>query len=163
MTSTSIAAWWGAIIASLVFLWDIYKWASEGPRLTMNLSPNMLIVGDPRRERETWVSVTIVNIGIRPTTIKTLGMEYYDDWFSRLLNRADQAGVFPNPSDLPLPRVLNPGEEWVGLIPQENQERGLNLIELAQNGHLMIWLSQSHKKRTLRKRLKPVRKNRFCS
>jgi hypothetical protein len=154
MSSTDIAAWWGAIVASLVLLWDVYKWTVEGPRLTMRLSPNMKVLGYPSREGKTWVSVTVANVGNRPTTIKGVGMEYYANWFSRLRNRAEKTAVFPNPSDgFPLPRVLNPGEEWLGLIPQERLDKGVNFVEMSRTGHLMIWLSQSHKQRAMRKRL----------
>jgi hypothetical protein len=152
--STDIVAWWGAIVASLVLLWDVYKWMVEGPRLTMRLSPNMEVWGDPSREGKTWVSVTVSNVGNRPTTIKGVGMEYYTNWFSRFRNRAERAAVFPNPNTgFPLPRVLNPGEEWLGLIPQERLDKGVDLEEISRTGHLMIWLSQSHKQRAMRKRL----------
>lgn len=154
MSSTGFAAWWGATVASLVLLWDVYKWIVEGPRLIMRLVPNMQVWGDPSREGKTWVSVTVSNVGTRPTTIKGVGMEFYANCFSRLRNRAEKAAVFPNPSDnFPLPRVLNPGEEWLGLIPQERLDKGINLEEMSRTGHLMIWLSQSHKHRAIRKRL----------
>ncbi len=154
MTSTEIAAWWGAIIASVVLIWDMYKWKIQGPRLLMVLSPNMLVLGDPSREGKTWVSVVVTNIGDRPTTIKGVGMEYYTNWYKRLRNQADKAATFPNPSDrFPLPRVLTPGDEWNGLIPQERQGKVMNLEEMSQSGHLMIWLSRSDRKQALRKRI----------
>ena len=154
MTPSVIAAWWGAIIASIVLLWDVYKWNTQGPKLVMRLSPNMLVVGDSLREGETWVSITVSNIGDRPTTIKGVGMEYYSGWLNRFRNSAEKAAVFPNPNDgFPLPRVLNPGDEWIGLIPQKRIDREINLEEMAQMGHLMIWLSRSDRQRTLRKRL----------
>jgi hypothetical protein len=154
MNTTDIVAWWGAIVASLVLLWDVYKWMAEGPRLTMRLSPNMRVLGDPSREGKIWVSVTVTNVGNRPTTIKVVGMEYYANWFSWLRNRAEKAAVFPNPSDsFPLPRVLKPGEEWLGLIPQERTDMEISLEEMSRTGRLMIWLSQSHKQRAIRKRL----------
>ena len=78
----------------------------------MRLSPNMQVWGDLSREGKTWVSVTVSNIGDCPTTIKGVGMAYYSTWLKRLQNRAEKAAVFPNPNDdLPLPRVLNPGDE----------------------------------------------------
>lgn len=154
MSSTDIAAWWGAIVASLLLFWDVYKWMVEGPRLTMRLLPNMEVLGDPSRGGKTWVSVTVSNVGNRPTTIKSVGMEYYTNWCNRFRNRAEKAAVFPNPSDgFPLPRVLNPGEEWLGLIPQERLDKGVDLEEMSRTGHLMILLSQSHKQRAMRKRL----------
>jgi len=154
MTSTEIAAWWGAIIASVVLLWDVYKWKTQGPKLVMRLSPNMQVWGDPSREGKTWVSVTVSNIGGRPTTIKGVGMEYYPSWLERLRNCAEKAAVFPNPNDgFPLPRVLNPGDEWCGLIPQKRIDKGIDLEEMSQKGHLIICITRSDRQRALRKRL----------
>jgi hypothetical protein len=154
LSTTDIVAWWGAIVASLLLFWDVYKWMVEVPRLTIRLSPNMEVLGDPSRGGKTWVPVTVSNVGNRPTTIKNVGMEYYSNWFSRLRSRAEKAAVFPNPSDdFPLPRVLNPGEAWLGLIPQARLDKGVDLEEMSRTGHLMILLSQSHTKRAIRKRL----------
>lgn len=160
MTSTEIAAWWGAIIASVVLLWDIYKWKKQGPKLVMRLSPNMQVGGDPSREGKTWVSVTVSNIGDRPTTIKGVGMEYYTSWIKRILNRAETAAIFPNPNDgFPLPRVLNPGDEWCGLIPQKRLDKGMDMEDMSHLGHLMICLLRSDKQRALRKRLTIAQRN----
>jgi len=32
MSPTSIVAWWGAILSTIVFLWDIYKHRTAGHR-----------------------------------------------------------------------------------------------------------------------------------
>ena len=154
MTSTEVAAWWGAIVASVVLLWDIYKWKTQGPKLTMRVAPNMQVWGDPSREGITWVSVTVSNIGDRPTTIKGVGMEYYTGWWKRIRNDAETAAVFPNPNTgFPLPRVLNPGDEWQGLIPQKRIDKNMDMEQMSRSGHLMIWLSRSDKQWALRKRL----------
>lgn len=164
ISSTEIAAWWGASIASVVLLWDIYKWKKQGPRLVMCLSPNIEVLGDPSREGKTWVSVIVSNVGDRPTTIKGVGMNYYKSWLTRLRNRAEIAAVFPNPSDrFPLPRVLNPGDEWCGLIPQQRIDKNMDMEAMCQSGHLMIWLSRSDKQRALRKRLIIVQRSKNYS
>jgi hypothetical protein len=119
----------------------------------------MLVYGDPSREGKTWVSVTVSNNGDRPATIKGIGMEYYTNWMKRFQNRAEKAAIFPNPNEgFPLPRVLNPGEEWSGLIPQKRVDKEMDLEEMSQTGHLMIWLSRSDRQKALRKRLSIVAK-----
>jgi len=154
MKSTYIAAWWGAIVASLVLAWDIYKWKNQGPQLTMRLSPHMKVIGDPTREGITWITITVSNIGDRPTTIKGVGFEYYKNWFHRLRCHVDESAVFPNPSNnFPLPRVLNPGDEWVGFIPHKPLDKDIDIETMSQSGHLMIYLSQSHSAKTKMKRL----------
>ena len=154
MSSTDLAAWWGAVVATVVFIWDIYKWKTQGPKLKVTVSPNMVVMGDPTREGKTWVSISVTNVGDRPTTIKGVGMEHYQSRWLRLKSTADKAAVFPNPNDnYPLPRILNPGEEWRGLIPQARDDLGIDLAALSRSGHLMIWLSHSHSSRAIKKRL----------
>ena len=111
----------------------------------MRVSPNMIVVGDPEREGKTWVSVTISNIGSRPTTLKGIRMYYYESSFDRLRRKTAMAAEFPNPNtNFPLPRVLNPGDEWTGLIPQEREDKNLSLKEMAMADHLLICATQSH-------------------
>lgn len=158
ITSTEMVAWWGAILASSVLLWDVYKWKSQGPKLVMRISSNVQVYGDPLREGKIWVSVTVSNVGDRPTTISSVGIEYYTGWIKRLQNRAEKGYVFPHTNDsVPLPKVLNPGEEWTGLIPQLTHKE-CDVETLSQTGHLMIWLSRSDKQRVLQKRLTIVAK-----
>lgn len=155
MNSTDFVAWWGAITATVVFVWDIYKWKTQGPQLELSLSPNMQVLGDPAREGIQWVSITVTNVGDRPTTIKGVGMKYYRNWWQRIRNRAEKAAVFPNPNDsYPLPRILKPGDEWVGLVPQARSDLGIDLPMMSRTGHLVIWLTQSHKPNSLKKRLR---------
>ncbi len=154
MTTTEIAAWWGAIVATLVLLWDGYKWILQGPRLSMRVAPNMLIIGDPEREGKKWISVTVTNIGDRPTTMKGVGMEYYISWYQRFRKIPKTAAVFPNPNtNFPLPRIINPGEEWIGFIPQERADKDIDLYQMANNGHLLIWLSRSDTQKSIKKRV----------
>lgn len=154
MSSTELAAWWGAVLATVVFIWDIYKWKTQGPKLKVTISPNMVVIGDQRREGKRWVSILVTNIGDRPTTIKGVGMEYYQSWWLRFRNKADKAVIFPNPNDsYPLPHFLNPGEEWRGLIAQARDDLGIDLTTLSRSGHLLIWLSHSHSSREIKKRL----------
>ncbi|MFW1369052.1 hypothetical protein ACEWAA_22475 [Vibrio parahaemolyticus] len=70
MSISEIAAWWGAIVASIVLIWDVYKWKTDGPKLNVLLAPNMKTFGDPERDDMTWVSITVTNVGSRPTTLK---------------------------------------------------------------------------------------------
>jgi hypothetical protein len=53
----------------------------------------------------------------------------------------------------PLPKVLNPGDEWIGTIPQYRHDFGMDLEKLSQTGHVIIAVGQSHCKKELKKRL----------
>ena len=156
MSSTDIAAWWGAIVASMVLIWDFYKWRTDGAKLTMRVAPNMEIHGgNPEREGITWVVVTIANVGNRATTLKMIGVSHFNTWIDRWRNNPQRNGVFPNPSDVrPLPTMLQPGEEWVGFVPQRREDSPLNLEELSTEGHTMIWVTRSDKRGYIQRRLR---------
>ncbi len=46
MSSTDAAAWWGAIVASLILIWDVYKWIKSGTALRLNAVPDMQLLYD---------------------------------------------------------------------------------------------------------------------
>ncbi len=71
MDRTGLIAGYAAVVATVVFLWDIYKWKRTGPRISFTASPNMKIYGDPEREGETYINVRATNIGDKPATITT--------------------------------------------------------------------------------------------
>ena len=74
MTSTDAAAWWGAIVASLVFIWDIYKWIKSGTALRISAVPNMQLLYDkiPKPTDTMYVHVDVSNTGDKKTTITHL-------------------------------------------------------------------------------------------
>ena len=45
MKITDWAAWWGAIIATLVLVWDMYKWKRSGPIINVSASLGIKTVG----------------------------------------------------------------------------------------------------------------------
>lgn len=154
MTSTEIAAWWGAVVASLVLAWDFYKWFATGAKLRIQIHPDLAIVGDPLQEDKNWIRVNVSNIGDRPTTLKSVGMEYYENVWKWLQRRPGKVVIFPNPNqNLPLPRKIDPGEDWDAMIPQERKDKGLDFLQMAQDGRLLIYVSRSDKVKTQKKRL----------
>lgn len=151
-TVIEFVAWWGAIIATLVLAWDIYKWKTRGPNLHIRLTPNMKVIGDPVREGQTWVTINVSNVGDRPTTIKSFGFEFYPSLYSKIRGKSETAFFITNPSDAkPLPLVLSPGEEWIGMAPQDKED--LDLKTMARDGYLVGYLSVSHSRKPLKKRL----------
>jgi len=143
--TTSLAAWWGAIIATIVLLWDIYKWKTSGPRLYIDVSSNMEIFGVPGHEGKKYVTVRVRNMGDKPTTITSLAGRFYKGKFNRILKKQQKAFVVGTPGiTQQLPYVLQPGTIWDGLIVQ-NEE----LERMATNWILMGELYFSHRKKPL--------------
>ncbi len=148
-TITEIAAWWGAIIATTILLWDIYKWKTSGPRVGVEVFPNRIIIGDPIREGKTYIGVKVTNTGNRPTTISNLCMQYYLTRWSWIRKKPNKSMVVGNPGiPHPVPHVLQPGTVWDGLIIQDD-----DVVEMATQGYLICELFISDKKKPITRRI----------
>lgn len=118
MDASTAAAWWGAATGTLALGWEVYRHASSGPRLEVNVSPDMQLVIPGRGLDSTLhVSVSVVNAGDAPTTITHLCGVFYRGWIQRTFKRRGQ--VFVLTTDAPIPTVLPPGQTWSALVPQE--------------------------------------------
>lgn len=141
-------AWWGAILSTIVFAWDIYKYRVAGPRLRFKVQPGMELLNVPGFEGKTVVFLEVTNIGDRPTTITNFGLQYFEKkhWFRR--NKPNKAAVITNPGITSrIPYELRPGTRWDGAVVQDGE------IEKWAKGHLDVLLYHSHKDKPLRRRL----------
>jgi hypothetical protein len=147
---TAIVAWWGAILASIVFLWDIYKYRRAGPKLRVSVRPGMVMV--PSNDKRTFVVTEVVNTGDRSTTLTNLGLAYFEkEWsWKRLRNRPTKLAVTisPNTSE-PLPWELKAGNLWRGMTEQTPEIRNW-----ARTGVLYFDLYHSHRRKPLRRRVR---------
>jgi hypothetical protein len=142
MTASDIAAWWGAVVASLVFFWELYKWWESGPKVRLTANANMLIYGDPLREGKKFVTVRAVNVGDAATTLTILGGNFYSSFWARLRRKPAGSFIAGNPG-MPhsLPFRLEPGALWDGAAIQDSE-----VEEMAQRGYLILELHQAGRK-----------------
>lgn len=151
LDTTNLVAWWGAILSTVVFFWDIYKWWVSGPKVNFTVSTDMQILNVPGWKAGCYVTVRAINIGDQPTTITKLGILHYNSWFARLRDKATTKAVVGRAGvTQPLPHVLNPGEIWDGAVEQDD-----SLISMLQNGYLIVALYHSRGKRPVTRRAKP--------
>jgi len=149
LTGIEIVAWWGAIVATIVLLWDIYKWKTAGPRIRFIVRSGIIIVGDLDREGQTFISTEATNIGDRPTTITNLVVQHYETYLTMLRHKPSRSMIVNNPSaSQPLPYVLNPGCVWHGLSLQTSE-----IEALARNGYLVCGLCHSHSDKEIDRRI----------
>jgi hypothetical protein len=146
-----IAAY-AAVISTFVLGWDAYKWLDSGPKLLVTALTGMKMVGGTIEDsKKTFVMVTAVNRGDRPTTITNLGLLYYK---SRVLsvihkNKPLRAFVIPSPSDSQvIPYKFDPGGQWVGLMPQDEE-----ITQMIREGCLFAVVYHSHSGKGVRVRL----------
>ena len=116
MTASDIAAWWGAGLATLVLVWDIYKWKTAGARLTVKVVPGMQMAGDPTEKLH--ILVEAVNRGDRLTTLTHLAVYQYASAFDRARGKRKASLLVPKPGGNDLPYELEPGKRWTGLMDQ---------------------------------------------
>lgn len=135
LTGTDCVAWWGAIVATGVLIWDVYKWKSSGARLRLKVQAGMKMLGDPAREQETWVTVRVTNVGNQPTTITTVGLRHYASWWDYVRRKPAKSFIIPQPSlsHQTLPHVLDVGQEWLGGAVQT-----CDIETMAEDGRLVI-------------------------
>jgi hypothetical protein len=152
MKITDLAAWWGAIIATLVLLWDMYKWKRSGPIINVSVSIDMQTFGKMPNypEGKKYVTVEVINIGDRKTTITHLVMFHYKSLFRKIRGKKDKnffvaiPALFPPP----LPHMIEPGERWLGGIEQNSE-----LEEMSRNGYLYCGVYHSCGKKPILQRV----------
>ena len=151
MNATELAAWWGAVIATLVFVWDVYKWKMAGSIINVSVSPNMQTFGGISNglEETTFIVVEVTNTGDRKTTLTHLIGVHYTSMFNRLRKKQNKTFIVVIPVlSTPLPHVLEPGERWLGGIEQ-NQE----LEEMSRSGYLYCGVFHSSSKQPILQRV----------
>lgn len=119
---TDVVAWWGAIVATLVLLWDVYKWTRRGPDVRVEATPNMKVFPRlPHTTDTTFIFVAATNHGAQPTTITHLAGVHYPSFWHKLARRgAEHFVVMNNALGSPFPHVLGPGERWTGAVDQDD-------------------------------------------
>jgi len=124
MTASDIAAWWGAIVASIVVLWDVFKWRASQVNLRVSAQPNMrTVTHSGKLDDDLNIFVEAVNNGDKSTTITHLVVKHYSNIFYRLRGKTSMQGLVALPGGTqPLPFELGPGKRWAGLIDQKEVE-----------------------------------------
>lgn len=117
---TELAAWWGAIVATIVLLWDIYKWKRSGPALQVSVTPDDIHTPGPRLQGGPYIAVTVVNVGGRRTTLTDLVAVYYPSLWLVLTRKFEMYYYLKPWGGERLPFELNPGSAWTGRFHQDN-------------------------------------------
>lgn len=118
MTFSDYVAFYAAIVATCaagVSAWQVLR---TRRRLKITAQPNMSAINaDGSKDDKTYIVVNATNIGPTPLTITNLYYEVYSHPHMRFRNRREAAGDTNQPT---LPAKVNPGDEWVGLIIQND-------------------------------------------
>jgi hypothetical protein len=139
-----IAAY-AAIVSTFVLGWDAYKWLASGARIELTASTGMKLAGGGKLDSKTYISVTAMNVGDRPTTITNLGILYYTSWWSAYARKRHWAEAFiiPQPSESQrIPYRFEVGDQWIGLTDQEEEIIATEEMGTGRNGDRPPLISQ---------------------
>jgi len=128
-----IAAY-AAFVSTFLLGWDVYKWLSSGAKIDLSASLNMKLVGGALPDPNTYVSVTAMNVGDRPTTIVNLGGMYFDSWWRAYVvkRKASESFIISTPSESQrIPYRFEVGDQWIGMARQND-----DIERMAQDGYL---------------------------
>lgn len=126
--STDVVAWWGAVIATLVLLWDVVKWLNSGASLKSRVVLNTHYDDGKVKERqktghgenityETYCHVEVVNTGSLPTTVMGIRATHSKNKSGMEISVTQQ--VFTEHFGKKLPYVLGPGGVWSCRLPMD--------------------------------------------
>lgn len=118
-------AWWGAILSSVVFVWNIVKWKLSAPKLDVCISPNEyrwkgcveLMPGEERKppgevqKMKPFIIVEVRNVGRSAATLLDIRFAQCDSPKGRKKSMISESEHDPFSS--PLPVVLEAGHVWL--------------------------------------------------
>ena len=123
MSASDIAAWWGAIIATIVLGWDVFKWKKTGYQLRLSVLPSRQaveaggFVASPR-----YIIIEVVNIGDKRTEITHVVGSIYKSHLQRLRKKPAESFLVLKPEfSSTFPCLLEPGQRWMGGINQTEE------------------------------------------
>ncbi|MEX4003613.1 hypothetical protein AB4Y38_32540 [Paraburkholderia sp. EG285A] len=132
-----IAAY-AAVVSTFVLGWDAYKWLRSGPRIMLSASTGMKMVGGDIEDPRSYVTVTALNVGDRPTTITNLGGMYFESWWHAYVRRRKPTQAFivtdPAPGQR-IPYRFDVGAQWIGIAEQTDE-----VMQMARSGYLFLIL-----------------------
>lgn len=137
LLTLGIAAY-AAAISTFVLGWDAYKWLASGAKIDLSASAGMKIIGGQIPDPKTYISVTALNVGDRPTTITNLGGMYFDSWWHAYVTKRKpkEAFIVTEPSQAQrIPFRFEVGAQWIGLAEQSD-----DIVQKANEGYLFLIL-----------------------
>ncbi len=148
-TFTDFAAWWGAVLATLVFCWDIFKHMRSGPRINIEAISDMGSVPKASHLPDTFIYITVSNNGNAPSTFKNIGFFHFKSLREKVFGKPRTQAVLTHPHLVhPLPYILKPGETWNGFIDQNKMD------QFFESGFLYIWCQFSNPKKPILAKIK---------
>ena len=122
--NTEFLAWWGAIVSTIVAIFQIVSQMRSGPRLRLTAKPGMEQIPNNFSQAGKFIVVSVTNIGTLNTTINHVCVFGYESWLSKIIGRKCRTQVWIIDQ---LPRPLAVGDQWSAGLDQSKLD--LNYFE----------------------------------
>lgn len=153
MNNIDLVAWWGAIVSTIVFGWDIFKWANKGAKLAVltrchvsypdgRVTSVEQTAHGARTSLAEYCHIEVFNKGDVATTIISIEGSHEHKKSELQIGCSDPMFVAHGGKALPV--VLAPGEMWSARFEMTHVEA------LAQRGRPYISIRSSHRVRPIR-------------
>lgn len=140
-----LAAWWGALIATIVLLFDYYKWARSGPRIRCDSKYGWKMMVEGVDDNNEYIIFSVTNTGNLPTTITKQAALYWPNRIKRYLCKSTTQfyikGGLHGMGQIPM--IIKPGEIWNGAARINDDIHSL----MNEVGYLYLSLEFSHRRR----------------
>lgn len=149
MDNTDYIAIYAAIVATIVLLWDIYKWLwSARLRLTGRVSTNMMILDsmNPTGSEERYIVLNVENRGGIPCTVTNVVLAHYKTGIEWIRGKPSSNAVITHSNEFgySLPYKLEPyGGEFRSKVLQTDE-----LVDWGNDGYLYIGICHTMSKNT---------------
>ena len=134
------AAWWGAIVATIIAIWEFLKWIGAGAKLKINIYYWEENEGLGFR-------LIIINVGDAPASVEDMSLKIYRKkflffrFYETDIHRFSYVG---GEMEMRLPPfLLSQGENWESSIYPPNDFKYVP----KNNANLFLFVSESHRKK----------------
>lgn len=141
--SIDLVALYAAILSTIIAVWELIKWRARN-RVEVRCNPNMIFM--PSTDKKKYVVTNVINKGEFPTTITHLLMFYWKNRADKVFNRNRQSFIVNSDQ---VPKILNPGEQWMGQALQDD-----NVEKMASEGLLYFGIVHTMGKKEILRRVK---------
>ena len=126
MDTTTLVAWIGALTGTSSLAWEFIKWRLSGPRLKAELIrdtavSNAVLASD----KFAWFRITNISPQRKVTLNKLILKHYKTRSDKRQYNQDCEPEILADEKHM-LPKVLSPGEQWNGLIEQNDEFKSIS-------------------------------------
>ena len=154
-TELDPVAAYAAVIATCALAWNIVLVLLDGPKLRSTANPNMVLNTDPNT---TYTTFKVRNTGTRTSTLETISLTYWPNFWNKFTNKHMKTFVVIDPSipgigNCTLPFELEPGKNWTGFIRQTEE-----LETFSKQGILIANLHHSASKKPITRRIRAIKK-----